>query len=92
MSCATFETMTIAQATTIAVAHIQRYSNMIRSGGRGVRIDECRTYLAIWQDTLDTLRQSDDPNWKTRLKERELGELHNAIDCGDYDDLLWVQS
>jgi hypothetical protein len=84
------EEMTPAQIGAVAVSHIKRFSRMIARGGHGIRVDECRMYLAIWQDIYQAVLMGLEN--ASQLRPAELCELEDALYCGDYDDLIEAAS
>lgn len=72
--------VTPEQIVKIADKHITWYQNLIAKGGTGVRVAECRQYLTIWHGTKAKGGKG--------LSREQLGELHDAISSGEYDDIL----
>jgi hypothetical protein len=66
----------------LAAAHIVHYRSLIRSGSPNVRLDECGAYLRIWQQVID-----EKGVW-ANLNQYARREIRDAIDSGEYDDLL----
>lgn len=69
----------------LADKHIARFVRLIeagKAGHRAVRVDECEGYRDLWTDTKRRLLAGEE------LSPPQLGEIQDAIECGDYDELL----
>lgn len=72
----------------LADAHIRLYMSRVdagRRGARGINLPECEAYLSLWRGTRATLLADEE------LSARQLDEIQDAIDCGDYDELLGLE-
>lgn len=83
----------------LANAHVKRFGIMVhnaREGARGIRLDECEHYLYIWSDLQQKVNNAIVSreegvlieSVRVDLDEEEENEVQDAIDCGDYDQLL----
>jgi hypothetical protein len=79
------EDLTARQIQALAKSHISGFENMIGSDDPTVRLDECRMYLAIWQSVLKKVQT---PDFLSMFSEDERGEIQDALDSGDYEDIL----
>ncbi len=87
----TFSSINDAQIEALAIAHVRRFRNMLsraQQGVRGIREDECRKYLTCWRSIFGKVKEFKDP--KRKFIRREEFEIRDAIESGDYDDLLIV--
>ncbi len=75
--------LTPAQLNTLADKHIERFTDMINSRNRHVNVQECRAYLVIWHSIKLKLAAG-----HTDLSPEERREIREAVESGDYDDLL----
>lgn len=84
-----FANLTWRQARALAEAHIERFEGRLAShaaGRRGVRVDECERYSAIW---LGIRALATPERWDSAsLAADEQGEIQDAINSGDYYELL----
>jgi hypothetical protein len=75
----------------LAGSHVSHFQNLIRRG-QGIRIDECEMYLDIWRSVeLKVNRALRDGRALDNLSVEESGEIQDAINCGDYDELLGIE-
>ena len=76
----------------LSASHVVRFEHYIEqaaNGGRGMRLGECEHYLAIWTGLQKrVLKAMFTKQPKVSLTEDERDEVQDAIDCGDYDDLI----
>jgi hypothetical protein len=87
------ETLNRTQVIALIDAHVRLYTNRVHAaeqGQRGVNLNECEMYLAIWQDAYDVVMRVDGwpVDWWTYFAPKELVEIRDAVACGDYDELL----
>jgi hypothetical protein len=91
------EKLKAATVVALAQSHIRHFRYMIDNadspGLRGtVRIAESHEYLEIWErvlraaNTVAALDPASSP-W-TALDEAGQTEVSDAVDCGDYDELI----
>lgn len=87
----TIDTITQPQLLALAIAHIHRFSNLI-DGAKwrtGVRVDECKRYLALWRGVyVKAVDARVVTITKAKLTRDERNEIDEALECGDYDKLL----
>jgi hypothetical protein len=84
--------LTSAQLIALAQSHIRRYDNLIaaaNSGHPGIRVDECVEYLRIWTDTLSSAQEGRVFDSMSGLSK---WEVRDAIESGEYDEMLGVTS
>lgn len=86
------EDLTPRQLSALADAHVRRFKNLIesaRSGMRGVRVGECEHYVEVWtavqRAAISAMVRRVD---RADLPDDGRDEVQDAIDCGDYDELL----
>ncbi len=88
----------------LARAHVRRFTNRIerhKQGARGIRIDECEHYKFLWAALEDKInnaivsrKHGTEPtkeNVDYKLDDAEYQEIWEAIDSGDYDELLGIK-
>lgn len=84
-----FDGLNWRQARALAEKHIKGFQAklvMYERGFKAVRPDECERYLEIWRGVLQAATPE---GWETAsLAADEQSEIHDAIICGDYYDLL----
>lgn len=70
----------------LADKHIARFERLIvlaeEAGHPGIRPSECAVYRDLWADAKRRLLAGEE------LSPPQLGEIQDAIECGDYDELL----
>lgn len=70
----------------LADKHIAHFGRLVvlaeEAGHPGIRPSECRVYRDLWADTKRRLLAGEE------LSPPQLGEIRDAIECGDYDELL----
>jgi len=76
--------LTPEQLRKLAKAHIRQYENRLASDSKYVNRDECAAYLALWKDV-----EANADKALVGFSKETLMEIQDAIDSGDYDDLLW---
>jgi hypothetical protein len=78
----TLETITPRQILALADAHIRHYQGMqsVNATRTGIRLGEVNAYLGIWTSVREKRG--------LELSYVEKSEIVDAIDCGDYDELL----
>ncbi len=64
------------------IAHFGRLIDDSEAGRHGIGPSECRVYRDLWADTKRRLLAGEE------LSPPQLGEIWDAIECGDYDELL----
>lgn len=72
------------QILQIAEKHIVRFTRWLEAPSQGVRVEECKTYLKLWQNVKAKGGEN--------LSKAEISELQDALDSGDYDDLIFPGS
>jgi hypothetical protein len=76
------------QLLALAAAHIRHFTRQLTAGNRGddtVRLDETGDYLETWRRAHRDLEAG---KGFAELQPEARTEIQDAIDCGDYDDLL----
>lgn len=69
----------------LAHKHLVHFARLIDAGKAGntsVRVEECEVYAELWADAARRLLAGEE------LTPPQLGEIQDAIECGDYDELL----
>ncbi len=70
----------------LADAHIARFGRLVvlaeEENHPGIRTSECRVYLNLWTDAKRRLLTGQE------LDPSQRDEIQDAIECGDYDELL----
>lgn len=74
------------QIGRLADAHVKMYEGRIRSGAAHVNISETTQYLALWEET--GRRNSTGET----LASRQENEIEDAIECGEFRDILKWES
>lgn len=85
----TLKTIPKEKLVELADKHIAHFGRLIeagKAGHRGVRVDECEGYRDLWTETRRRLLADEE------LSPPQLGEIQDAIECGDYDELLGLVS
>jgi hypothetical protein len=73
----------------IADSHIEMYGKRLRSNHRFVNVEETSKYLEIWKSIKLQCENALAAGQTSILLEGiELGEVVDAIDTGDYDDIM----
>ena len=80
--------LSTAQLKALAIAHVRRFEHRVKKGGRAVDHEECERYLTIWRGILSKANHS--PQWRLLLSKGEKQEIQDAIESGDYEELLRV--
>jgi hypothetical protein len=84
--------LTAQQLLVLARAHIRQFERKLEAAAQGypyVNVEECRSYLALWNSVHDKAACAD---WPIALLDavtsREAGEVADALADGSYDALL----
>lgn len=77
---------------TLASMHVKRFETLIhnaKEGARGINQGDCEHYLVIWQALQRrALKALISQAGHVCMTEDERDELQDAIDSGDYDDVI----
>jgi hypothetical protein len=79
--------LTDKQVLELAKEHVEHFQRMLRWQDKTVRPEECKHYLDIWRGVLD-LWKDHPTGWRGKLSPEALNEIQDAVESGDYDDLL----
>lgn len=74
------------QVKALAVAHVRRFEYRMTGSSRHVNHAECEKLLVVWKSILVKARRS--PQWRLLLSDEEKREILEAVESGDFDDLL----
>lgn len=69
---------------SLAAAHIAQFADRIELKVPGVRVDDCRYYLALWTEIRTLVMRSQE------LSSEHVQELYDACTSGDLDCYLTV--
>lgn len=72
--------ITPEQIVKIADKHIAWFQGLIDNKSPHANVIECKAFLSLWQGTK--------AKGGKNLSMEQLGELHDAISSGEYDDIL----
>ena len=74
------------QVKALAVAHVRHYEYRITAGSGRVDHTRCERMLATWKGVLAKANRS--PQWRLALLDAERREVQDALDSGEYEELL----
>jgi hypothetical protein len=81
-----FDQLSTGQIKALAAAHVRLYEHRLTAGSGHVNHAECERYLGIWKRIL--VKAINLSQWRLMLSEAERREIQDAIECGDYAELL----
>lgn len=74
------------QLKALAVAHVRRLEYRLTGSSGRVNHARCERELAVWKAVLVKVRRS--PQWRLLLSAEEKREIQDAVESGDFADLL----
>lgn len=80
------EELSTEQVKALAVAHVRRFEFKIAGSNRHVNHAECERHLAVWKAVLVKAKRS--PQWRLLLSDEEKREIQEAVESGDFEELL----
>lgn len=75
------------QVERVAELHVRLYTTRVeraKAGSQGFNLAECEKYLRIWKSIV--------AKKGSNLNEEEVGEIVDAFESGDYDDIFGEQN
>jgi hypothetical protein len=77
-----FEDIAPSKLLVLANSHINRFRNMIASGGRNINRAECQMYIHVWESVREAKGE-----WE-KLSPEAQREIKDAAYSREYDDVL----
>lgn len=74
------------QVKALAVAHVRRLEFKVTGSDRRVNHSECERLLVVWRAIRAKVNRS--PQWRLLLSDEEKREIQDAVESGEFDDLL----